>query len=81
MFLLHKILKKIKMRLEEWNKKIFGNSFAENTSMENKMQKLNQFMISEGFDQGKKKVVEKLHQDQENLSKQEEIFWRQKFRV
>jgi len=37
-------------------------------------------MIKEGFDKNKNDQVEKHHQECENC-KQEEIFWRQKYRV
>ena len=69
------------MRLKEWNKKYFGNIFAEKKSVENKMQKINQAMITKGFDRDKNNLVEKHHQEWKNLCKQEEIFWRQKSRV
>lgn len=62
------------MRLKEWNKKNFENIFAEKKSVENKMQELNQAMIKKGFDKDKNDLVEKHHQDWENLCKQEEIF-------
>ena len=51
------------MRFKEWNKKDFGNIFAEKKSVENKMQKLNQAMIIKGFDKDKNDLVEKHHQD------------------
>ena len=45
------------------------------------MQELTQAMIKESFDKDKNDQVEKHHQEWENLCKQEEIFWRQKYRV
>ena len=69
MFMLHKRLKHIKIRLKEWNKKNFGNIFAQKKLVEIKMQVLNQAMISEGFDKDKKDLVEKYHQDWENWCK------------
>eukprot|EP00253_Pinus_taeda_P025821 PITA_25821 len=81
MFMLHKKLKHIKMRLKEWNKKDFGNIFVEKISVEIKMQILNQAMILKGFDKDKNDLVEKHHKDWENLCKKEEIFWKQKSRV
>jgi len=61
MFMLHKLLKHIKIRLKEWNKKNFGNIFAEKKLVEIKIQVLNQAMISKGFDKDKKDLVEKYH--------------------
>ena len=81
MFLLHKRLKLIKLRLKESNKRDFGNIFVEKKSVEIKMQILNQALITEGFDKVKSDQVDRHHQEWENLSKQEEIFWRQKSRV
>lgn len=81
MFLLHKRLKHIKLRLKEWNKKDFGNIFGNKNSVEVKLQELHQAMIIDGFDKTKSEQAEKLNLDWENLCKQEEIFWRQKSRV
>lgn len=81
MFLLHKILKHIKFRIKEWNKKDFGNIFVNKKSVENKIQELNQELIQEGFNYDKNEQFDKLHHEWENLCKQEEIFWRQKSRV
>eukprot|EP00253_Pinus_taeda_P004728 PITA_04728 len=81
MFLLHKRLKHIKLRLKEWNKTEFGNIFVETKSIEDKMQELNQGLITNGFDKLGSDQATKHHQDWENLCKQEEIFWRQKSRV
>jgi len=46
MFLLHKRLKYIKLRLKDWNKKEFGNIFAAKKEVEDKMQTLNQTLIT-----------------------------------
>eukprot|EP00253_Pinus_taeda_P025757 PITA_25757 len=81
MFLLHKRLKHIKIRLKEWNKKDFGNIFVDQKSMESKLQELNQALIRDGFDKVKSEQADKHHQEWEKLCKQEEIFWRQKSRV
>ena len=45
------------------------------------MQVLNQDLIMEGFNKVKSDQFDKHHQEWENLCKQEEIFWRQKYRV
>ena len=81
MFLLHKRLKHIKLKLNAWNKNEFGNIFAGNKAVENKILELNQDLIKEGFGKNKNYQVEKHHQEWENLCKQEEIFWKQKSRV
>lgn len=76
MFLLHKRLKHIKIKLKEWNKKDFGNIFVNKKLVEIKLQELNQAMITVCFDKNKSEQAEKLNLDWENLCKQEEIFWR-----
>jgi len=81
MFLLQKGLKHIKLQLKEWNKKGYGNIFVEKEIVEGKMYKLNQALITKGFDKEQNELATKYHQDWENLCKQEEIFWRQKSRV
>ena len=81
MFLLHKRIKHIKLKLEDWNKNEFGNIFEAKKVVENKMHELNQALIADGFDRVRNDQVTKHHQDWENLCKQEEIFWRQKSRV
>eukprot|EP00253_Pinus_taeda_P027155 PITA_27155 len=81
MFLLHKRLKHNNLRLKYWNKNDFGNIFVDKKYVENKIQGLNQALITEGFDKFKSDQVDNHHQELENLCKQEEIFWRQKSRV
>eukprot|EP00253_Pinus_taeda_P013097 PITA_13097 len=81
MFLLHKRLKHMKLRLKEWNKKDFGNIFVDKKLVEIKLQELNQALITDGFDKGKSEQADKHHQEWEKLCKQEEIFWRQKSRI
>jgi len=55
--------------------------FCQKKEVEDKMQKLNQTLITEGFDKVRDDQVTKIHQDWEKLCKQEEIYWRQKSRV
>jgi len=81
MFLLHKRLKHIKLRLKEWNKKDFGNIFVDKKSVEIKLQELKQALITEGFDKVKSEQANKYNQEWGKLCKQEEIFWRQKSQV
>ncbi|MCY6525066.1 hypothetical protein, partial [Actinobacillus pleuropneumoniae] len=59
MFLLHKRLKHIKLKLKAWNKNEFGNIFARQKVVENKIMELNQALIKEGFDKEKNDQVEK----------------------
>eukprot|EP00253_Pinus_taeda_P009181 PITA_09181 len=81
MFLLHKRLKHIKLRLKKWKKKEFGNIFVDKKSVEIKLQELNHALITDGFDKVKSEQANKYHHEWEKLCKQEEIFWRQKSRV
>lgn len=67
MFLLHKRLKHIKLRLKEWNKKEFGNIFVDKKSVEIKLQELNQSLITDGFDKVKSEQADKHNQEWENL--------------
>eukprot|EP00253_Pinus_taeda_P018984 PITA_18984 len=80
-FLLQKSLIQIKLQLKEWNKKEYGNIFQKKYIMEGKLQRLNQTLITEGFDKEQNDLATKYHQDWDNLGKQEEILWRQKPRV
>eukprot|EP00253_Pinus_taeda_P034998 PITA_34998 len=81
MFLLHKRLKHIKLRLKDWNKNEFGNIFEVKKVVEDKKKELNQALIKDGFDKFRNDQVTKHNQDWDNLCKQEEIYWRQKSRV
>eukprot|EP00253_Pinus_taeda_P033628 PITA_33628 len=81
MFILYKRLQRIKFRLKESNKEVFGNIFVEKKAVEAKLEELNQALITMGFDKVKSQLVDKHHQEWENLCKQEEIFWRQKSRI
>eukprot|EP00253_Pinus_taeda_P031182 PITA_31182 len=81
MFLLHKRLKHINLRLKYWNKKDFGNVFAEKKICRKQMQDLNQDLITKGFDKAINDQVVQHHHEWENLCKQEEIFWRQRSRI
>ena len=63
MFLLHKRLQHIKLRLKVWNKKDFGNIFMNKNLVESKLQELNRALISDGFDKVKSEQVDKHHQE------------------
>jgi len=81
MFILQKILKHIKIRLKDWNKNEFGNIFEAKKVVENKIQDMNQTLITEGFEGERNEQANNHQQEWEDLCKQEEIFWRQKSRV
>jgi hypothetical protein len=49
MFKLYKKLKYIKYRLKEWNKDTFGNINQEKNNIEEKLKKLQETCISEGY--------------------------------
>jgi hypothetical protein len=55
MFKLYKKLKYIKYRLKEWNKDTFGNANQEKNNIEEKMKKLQETYISEGYTEEWKK--------------------------
>lgn len=76
MFLLHKILKHIKIRLKDWNKNEFGNIFEAKKVVERKIQETNQTLITNSFDKGRNEQDNNHQQEWEELCKQEEIFWR-----
>jgi hypothetical protein len=54
MFKLYKKLKHIKHRLKEWNKDTFGNTNQEKNKIEEKMKKLQETCISEGYNEERK---------------------------
>eukprot|EP00253_Pinus_taeda_P008470 PITA_08470 len=80
MFLLHCRLKHIKGRLKEWNKKEFGNIFKAKGEVEKKLKEINQILITEGYTDERKEMVESLQQEWDKRCLQEEILWRQKSR-
>ena len=81
MFLLQKRLKRIKLRLKDWNKNEFGTIFEEKKIIEGRLLVLNQTLIKEGHDKDRSDQATNYQQQWENICKQEEIFWRQKSRV
>jgi len=81
MFLLHQRLKHIKLRLKEWNKNEFGNIFKAKKEVEQKLQGINQVLLTYGFTEQRKIQANSLQKEWEDKCKQEEIFWRQKSRV
>ena len=81
MFLLHQRLKHIKLRLKEWKKNEFGNISKAKKEVEQKLQEINQVLITDGFIEERKIQVDSLQREWEDKCKKEEIFWRQKSRV
>jgi hypothetical protein len=55
MFKLYKKLKYIKYNLKDWNKEIFGNINQEKKNIEDRMIKLQEICIVEGYTEDKKK--------------------------
>lgn len=81
MFMLQQRLKHIKFGLKDWNKKEFGNIFKAKREVEQKLQGINQIIITNGFTEERKTQVDSLQKEWEDRCMQEEIFWRQKSRV
>lgn len=68
MFLLHKILKHIKIRLKEWNKNEFGNIFVANKVVERKLQDINQTLITNGFSGEKRNKLITINRNGKNYA-------------
>eukprot|EP00253_Pinus_taeda_P006320 PITA_06320 len=72
MFLLQQRLKHIKLRLKDRNKNEFGNIFKAKKVVEEKLQEINQELITKGFNEEGKKQADSLQQDWEGLCIAEE---------
>eukprot|EP00253_Pinus_taeda_P009251 PITA_09251 len=81
MFMLQQRLKHIKVKLKYWNRKQFDNIFEAKKDVEQKLQGINQLMITEGFNEERKSQADILQKELDDRCRQEEIFWRQKLRV
>ena len=55
MFNLYKKLRYIKHKLKEWNKEIFGNINQEKIYIEDRMRKLQEMCINEGYIEDRKR--------------------------
>jgi hypothetical protein len=55
MFKLYKKLKYIKYKLKEWNKEIFGNINQEKKNIEDRMGRLHEVCITEGYTEDRKR--------------------------
>ena len=75
MFKLYKKLKHIKYRLKEWNKDTFGNINQEKNNIEEKMKKLQETWISEGYNEEQKKEEIQMTQEWEARCQQEGTLW------
>jgi len=62
-FILHLKLKHIKRKLKEWNKNEFGNIFKAKEEVEKKLQDINQILMSKGFTEERKELVNSLQQE------------------
>eukprot|EP00253_Pinus_taeda_P002583 PITA_02583 len=78
MLLLQQRLNHIKLILKEWNKNEFGNIFNTKREVEQKLQKINQTLIKEGFTEERKMQAHSLQQEWDNKCQHEENFWKQK---
>jgi hypothetical protein len=78
MLKLYKKLKYIKYRLKEWNNDTFGNINQEKNNIEEKMKKLQETCISEGYMEEQKKEEIETNQEWESRCQQEETLWQQK---
>jgi hypothetical protein len=81
MFRLQKKLKHIKEKLEKWNKEVFGNIDQAKKLIEERMERLQEQCIQEGYTEKRKKEENQLLQDLESRCKKEETLWRQKSRI
>jgi hypothetical protein len=63
MFKLYKKLKCIKQKLKEWNKEVFGNINQGKNSIEDRMRKLHEQCIKEGYTWDRRKEEIQLTQE------------------
>jgi hypothetical protein len=77
MFQLYKKLKHIKHSLKEWNKDTFENINQETNKIEEKMKKLQETCILEGYNEERKKEEIEMTQDWNEWFQQGEALWRQ----
>jgi hypothetical protein len=78
MFKLYKKLKHIKYRFKEWNKDTFGNINQKMNNIEEKMKKLQETCILEGYNEERKKEEIQMTREWDERCQQEETLWRQK---
>jgi len=81
MFKLQRRLKHIKEKLKQWNKEVFKNIDQAKKVLVDKIVQLQEQCIQEGYNEERKKEENQLSQEWETRCKQEEILWRQKYRV
>jgi hypothetical protein len=68
-------LKYIKQKLKEWNKEVFGNINQGKKSIEDRMRKLQEQCIEDGYTEDWKKEEIHLTKDWEARCLQEETLW------
>eukprot|EP00253_Pinus_taeda_P011389 PITA_11389 len=68
MFMLQQRLKHIKSRLKDWNKKEFGNIFKAKREVEQKLQGINQIIITDGFTEERETQADSLRKEWEDRS-------------
>ena len=71
MFKLYKKLKYIKYKLKEWNKENFGNINQEKKNIEDRMRRLQEVCIVEGYIEDRKKEDIQMTQEWEGRCQQE----------
>jgi hypothetical protein len=81
MFKLYKKLKYIKYNLKEWNKENFGNINQEKKNIEDRMRRLQEVFIAEGYTEDQKKEEIQMTREWEGRCQQEEILWFQKLQI
>ena len=78
MFKIYTKLKHIKYRLKEWKRDTFGTVNQEKNNIEEKMKKLQETYISEGYNEERKKEEIQMTQECDERCQKEENLWRQK---
>jgi hypothetical protein len=67
MFKLYKNLKYTKQKLKEWNKEVFGNINQGKNIIEDRMRKLHELCITEGYTEEQKKYEIQMTQEWEAI--------------
>ena len=81
MYIFQQKIKLSKPRLKKWNKDTFGNIFHSKSHLEKELEEVQQSCITEGITEDKKWRETTFSTHSEEKCKQEEILWKQKYRV
>ena len=81
MFKIQRRIKYIKEKLKQWNKEVFGNIDQAKKDLEEKIGRIQEQCIQEGYNEGRKKEENHLSQKWETRCEKEETLWREKSRV